>query len=85
MTHDWEVSRRLVEYSPKPIILAGGLDPDNVRDAILQVGPAGVDAHTGVEGADGRKSHALVTRFVAAARDGFRMIGNDNPQKGEEH
>mgnify|MGYP001822363827 FL=1 len=73
-THDWSLSRELVSLSARPVILAGGLTPDNVREAILAVGPAGVDAHTGVEGADGRKDSARVRRFVAEARAGFRGL-----------
>lgn len=67
-THDWTVSRRLVELSPKPVILAGGLTADNVAQAIGAVRPAGVDVHTGIEGADGRKQERLARRFVAEAR-----------------
>ena len=74
-THDWRVSRRLVDLSPKPVILAGGLDPDNVREAILSVAPAGVDAHTGLEDASGRKDRAKVLRFIAEARKGFQLVG----------
>lgn len=74
ITHDWSLSRALVTQSNRPVILAGGLTPDNVRAAILTVGPAGVDAHTGVEGPDGRKDAARVRRFVAAARAGFRAL-----------
>lgn len=73
-THDWTVSRRLVELSPKPVILAGGLTASNVREAIETVGPAGVDVHTGVERDDGRKCPDLTTRFVAEARAGFASI-----------
>jgi phosphoribosylanthranilate isomerase len=69
--HDWAIDRALVEQSPKPVILAGGLNADNVRQAILTVRPFGVDVHTGIEGADGRKDAALVQRFVAEARKGF--------------
>ena len=69
--HDWTVSRDLVRRSPRPVILAGGLTPANVRRAILEVSPAGVDAHTGVEGADGRKDPVRVRRFVAEARAAF--------------
>lgn len=72
-THDWNVSRRLVQLSEKPVILAGGLTPGNVKQAILDVGPAGVDAHTGVEGSDGRKIKELVEAFVTQAREGFRL------------
>ena len=71
LTHDWSISRRLVELSPRPVILAGGLTPDNVAEAIRVVGPAGVDTHTGVEGPDGRKSAAKVRAFVEAARQAY--------------
>ena len=72
--HDWTVSRRIVEVSPKPVILAGGLTADNVKDAILKVRPAGVDSHTGVEGTNGRKKQELVRKFVSEARKGFELI-----------
>lgn len=72
--HDWRISRRLVEMSGQPVILAGGLDPVNVRRAILEVGPAGVDAHTGVEDASGRKSRAKIEMFVSEAEVGFRLL-----------
>ena len=73
-THEWGVSRELRTLSQKPLILAGGLHPGNVREAIAFVGPAGVDAHTGVEDAEGRKDPAKVRAFVAAAREGFRRM-----------
>ena len=76
-THDWTISRRLVDRCPRPVILAGGLDPDNVRAAISAVRPAGVDVHTGVEGPDGRKQRRLVERFVAEASAGFRECPRD--------
>lgn len=71
-THDWSVSRRMVELSPRPVILAGGLTAENVRRAIEEVRPAGVDVHTGVEDASGRKSRDKVLAFVAEAEAGFR-------------
>jgi phosphoribosylanthranilate isomerase len=74
-THDWAVSRRLVELSPKPVILAGGLTPANVRQAIAAVRPAGVDVHTGVEDASGRKDRGKVLAFVSEAGAGFREYG----------
>ena len=73
-THDWSLSKRLVQESPRPVILAGGLHPENVRAAILEVRPAGVDTHTGLEDASGRKSEAKVRKFVAEAREGFLQI-----------
>ena len=76
-THDWKVSRQLVQQSPWPVILAGGLSPDNVQEAILEVRPAGVDAHTGLEDASGRKSEEKVKRFVVEAKEAFRKIRNN--------
>ena len=74
-THDWAVSRRIVEALPKPVILAGGLTPANVGRAILAVRPAGVDAHTGVEAPDGAKDPARVRAFVEEARRTFALLG----------
>lgn len=75
LTHDWAVSAELVRSSPKPLMMAGGLTPDNVADAIRQVHPAAVDAHTGLEGADGRKDRARVARFVTESWRAFAEIG----------
>ena len=73
--HDWKVSRRLVELSPKPLILAGGLNSTNVAAAIAQVRPWGVDVHTGVEDSLGRKDSRLVQEFVETARRAFALLG----------
>jgi len=70
-THNWDISRKLVDISPRPIMLAGGLKPENVRRAIAHVQPAGVDAHTGVERPDGRKDADLVRKFVREATAAF--------------
>lgn len=70
-THDWALSRRLVELSARPVILAGGLTPANVRLAISTVRPAGVDVHTGVEDATGRKDRVKLQAFVAEANAAF--------------
>lgn len=74
-THDWGISRRLVELSPRPVILAGGLTPKNVARAMAAVRPAGVDAHTGVEGRDGRKDPERVRAFVRNAGAAFDAAG----------
>ena len=67
--HDLAVSREIARRSQIPVILAGGLNADNVREAIRQVRPWGVDSytHTNVPGSR-RKDRGLVTAFAAAAR-----------------
>jgi phosphoribosylanthranilate isomerase len=73
-THDWRVSRRLVEFTDRPVILAGGLTPENVKSAILEVRPAGVDSHTGVEDSSGRKSREKVRKFLSEANEAFELV-----------
>ena len=73
-THDWAISRRLVELSPRPVILAGGLTPENVARAIRTVRPAGVDAHTGVEDEHGRKDPDRIRAFVCNAGEAFAKL-----------
>ncbi|WP_448384371.1 phosphoribosylanthranilate isomerase [Desulfosoma sp.] len=70
-THDWDVSRRIVAMSSKPVILAGGLTPENAAEAVRKVRPFGVDAHTGLEGPSGRKDPRKVAAFVRRARAAF--------------
>jgi phosphoribosylanthranilate isomerase len=68
-THDWQLSRRIVEEARIPCILAGGLGPDNVAAAIAAVRPAGVDSKTRTDSPDGQaKDLGRVRAFVAAAR-----------------
>jgi len=76
VTHDWRISRRIVESVAMPVILAGGLGPENVAAAIAAVGPAGVDSKTWTDRADGRgKDLSAVAAFVRAARAGDREGG----------
>jgi phosphoribosylanthranilate isomerase len=68
ITHDWAISRRIVEAVKTPVILAGGLGPDNVAEAIRAVRPAGVDSKTKTD-RDGlhQKDLDRVRRFQEAA------------------
>lgn len=77
MVHDWDISAELVRISPRPLMLAGGLNPGNVADAIEKVRPAAVDAHTGLEDATGRKDRLKVRRFVEQARKAFVRTAAD--------
>jgi phosphoribosylanthranilate isomerase len=65
---DWEKAKDLVTSVEKPILLAGGLNPDNVVEAIKAVAPWGVDVSSGVEIAPGVKDIAKVEAFMAACR-----------------
>ena len=68
-THNWDISRAIVAAVPMPVILAGGLGPENVATAISQVQPAGVDSKTRTDlGAGPRKNLEKVREFVRAAR-----------------
>lgn len=71
-THDWSISCEIVAKSRIPVILAGGLTPDNVTDAIRAVQPWGVDVHTGVEDADGRRDFAKLRSFIERAKSARR-------------
>lgn len=76
-THDWEISKRIISSTTRPVILAGGLRPDNVYTAIKEVKPAGVDVHTGIEGLSGRKDKDLLDKFVREAKKAFKENKND--------
>ena len=63
-THDWSVSRRIVEASPVPVFLAGGLRPENVAEAVSTVRPFGLDVCSGVR-TEGRLDGEKLRRFFA--------------------
>jgi phosphoribosylanthranilate isomerase len=64
---DWHAAAALARQHPG-LLLAGGLTPGNVADAMGTVRPWGVDVSSGVEIEPGRKDHALVRQFVQAVR-----------------
>ena len=67
LTLDWDLAASLVAAAgDTPVILAGGLDPGNVGEAIRRVRPAGVDVSSGVEVAGNTKSLALIRSFFQA-------------------
>ncbi|RRB04353.1 phosphoribosylanthranilate isomerase [Larkinella rosea] len=62
--HDWTLSRRIVEQSRVPVFLAGGLNPENVRQAIDTVRPFGLDICSGVR-TNGKLDSEKLERFFA--------------------
>jgi phosphoribosylanthranilate isomerase len=66
MQPDWDHAAQIAHRTC--LMLAGGLNPDNVRDAIIHVHPWGVDVSSGVESSPGVKDPAKIKAFVAAAR-----------------
>ena len=65
-TFDWS---RIPAAMPAPLILAGGLNPANVAEALRRVGPYAVDVSSGVESAPGIKDAALLRAFIDNARN----------------
>jgi phosphoribosylanthranilate isomerase len=70
VTHSWDIDRTIVESVGIPVIVAGGLGPDNVVEAIAAVRPAGVDSKTRTDKNDGSHSKDLqkVKQFVDRAK-----------------
>jgi phosphoribosylanthranilate isomerase len=69
VTHDWSIDRQIVDMVKKPCILAGGLSPENVAEAIRTVHPWGIDSntHTNIPGT-WKKDADRIRRFAEAAR-----------------
>jgi len=66
---DWNICRRIREMSRLPVILAGGLRPSNIQDAIRIVRPYGVDVSSGVESSPGIKDAHMMREFVRRVRE----------------
>jgi phosphoribosylanthranilate isomerase len=66
---DRAFAREVVKTSAVPVILAGGLTPENVGDAIREIRPYAVDVASGVETKPGMKDHKKIAAFIAAAQE----------------
>jgi len=80
-THDWDVSRRIVEALTCPVWLAGGLNPANVASAIQNVHPYGVDLCNGIR-REGRLIPTLLQAFVRAVQ---QADGQSDQTSGHLH
>lgn len=70
VVHDWQLSRQIRQMiEPKPLILAGGLNPENVQDAIRIVQPYAVDVSSSVELSPGVKDPQKVFEFIKNAKE----------------
>ena len=76
VTHSWELDPRIIQSVRIPAIIAGGLEPENVQEAIRVARPAGVDSKTKTDKSDGSHTKDLqkVSAFVQAARSA-KVIG----------
>jgi phosphoribosylanthranilate isomerase len=74
--HDWRLSRQIREMVDVPVFLAGGLTAGNVRDAIAEVGPFGLDLCSGVR-SDGRLDAGKLRAFMAAVASACQLDAND--------
>ena len=61
--HDWNISSEFVRRTSKPVFLAGGLNPDNVRDAVAKVAPFGLDLCSGIR-VNGELSESILRQFT---------------------
>lgn len=67
-THDWELTRELAADLDSPLVLAGGLTPENVTDAVRALEPFAVDVASGIENAEGRTDPEAIRTFVERAK-----------------
>ena len=80
LTHDWYKSKKLIKLLDKPTFLAGGLNPENVKDAIKITEPYGVDVNSGCKNKKGVKDAIKVKMFVSNVK-GNKGVKSMNEEK----
>lgn len=71
ITHNWEISRKIVKSVKSKVFLAGGLNPNNVKDAIKKVKPYAVDVNSGVKLKARKKDPLKLKKFIQNAKNGL--------------
>jgi len=71
--HDWDLSRAIVKAATVPVYLAGGLNPENVGEAVHRVRPSGIDVCTGVR-SEGKLDESRLKAFVEAVRNAETVV-----------
>lgn len=79
-TFDWQAARRSFLNPASRLIAAGGLNPENVTEAIRVLQPWGVDVVSGVEAAPGRKDPERVRNFIRTARAAAEEVAAEAPR-----
>lgn len=74
---DWELAAKAVESTARPVILAGGLTPANVGEAVARIRPYAVDVSSGVEISPGHKDGSKIGAFIRAAKPSCGLHGQE--------
>ena len=82
-THDWHATGELAAELDSPVVLAGGLTPDNVAEAVSVAEPYGVDVASGVESSGGEKDAAAVHSFVSEVRRADGRLRDEDDGESE--
>lgn len=72
---DWDTAARIVQTAPLPVMLAGGITPENVAEALLTVRPHGIDVSSGVEHLPGHKDPAKIALLAIELNRALAQLG----------
>ena len=65
---DWSIGENIVQNLGQKVVVAGGLKPENIKDAVIKMNPFGVDVSSGVESSPGLKDAEKLRKFIEGAR-----------------
>ena len=78
MTHDWDISKKIIKTCSKKVIIAGGLNYNNILKLKTNLNPYGVDINSGVKDEIGTKDYEKMRRFINNAKNQIVSIENDD-------